>query len=468
MLAKIKYDEDRFNRPLAIGSNWYNLSRSKVDYRQITFDRINRERPGLTDAMSKKTPKITLFPPKSSINKKSMGLPENSKYYPDSSFYIENYPPLLEDYNLYVKRTPNPTEFFEDDVFYAYRYDAYNYWWFDICLAPQRYVLDMTVGGTAGGTSYVLDFTTSTGEGIIDYSSTDPSVVNKIIQQRFNTSPSRDLATNTFLQFASMQNNPQSFIRKTSYLTAPYMPYVEQNKFMRYEFSKNVFFIGNPTDRNGIHANIYGIGDILEVFNLAAPSCIDRVNRQNLFFDYFKSLDSANWLEADKLADKLIQITDANGWAPYIGYGDLSLFIQRMNIPMEYIMTHALTDFQDEVLTNAYAINQLNVKIMDTVYQMQSDIVKEEMIILDPKVDTSIGYVDNITPDLLYDKIIQSTNTLRDAVSTHISLGGSIPDVQTILSETKNFNDAVDVLEAKATEVVINKQLELIDKAQSS
>ena len=267
MLAKIKYDEDFFKRPLDKKSQWYNLSRTKIDYRQISFDRMNRERPGLSDKL-KATPPTFVRVNGNLLNngpgKKIIFGVTNSKYN-NGYFIVENYPPIPSNY--YTRYSDlikeSPTQFWENDVIYAQRYNLYNWWWLDTCLIPET--LFLTESGAKGLK--------------LDYTSDVSTNGNKY-------SPSRDLASSTLLHFASMQENPQAFIHKMSYVTAPYMPYVEQNKIYTSPGSKNAFYIGNPKDREGITATIYGIGKISEVFSDISKSSIDRRNRQKMFNDF--------------------------------------------------------------------------------------------------------------------------------------------------------------------------------------
>ena len=458
MLAKIKHDEDVYKRPFDSESDWYKLSRNRVDYRQVLFDRFNRYRPGLVYQLTRKPPEFTSdLNARPSNGGRGIQLPENNKYI-TSRQYTTNYPAYQNsDFLDWVRRNRTSSEFWEDDIAFAWAYANHNFWWFDTLLAPIRYTLLMSSDSAAIGNEagYVLDFN--------PFRNTDE--VSQSFNDMYKYSPNRDLATNVMLWFASIQEYPQDFISKMSHVTAPYMRYVETSVLFLPPISKDVYFIGNPIDRTGTHANIYGVGEILEVFNQTAPSALDRDNRRKLFKTYFDSLDSANWLEADKMADELIKLTTADGWAPYIGYGDLSLFIQKMNIPSEYIMTHALTDYQDEILTNAYALNRLNTEIADTVYKMQSDISNaNDLITLDPSILTEQGYVMNSTPHIIMDSAIDSILELRNAISMHVGVGGEISDIQKVLDSTPTMNDAIDILSAKATEVAIDEQLKTIDK----
>jgi hypothetical protein len=444
MLAKIKYDEDFFKRPLDTNSQWYKLSRSKIDYRQISFDRINRERPGLSDQLNKKVP---IFEMAGQLNdnplfKKSFGLPPSSKY---STGYhrVANYEKLPPNYYYDHQRAVDDfgeDRFWEDDIIYSLKYDAYNFWWFDTCLIPEQ--LQLLIGAASG-----LRL------GYYGGTLTDDDFAEKY---NYKYSPSRDLATSTFLHFASMQENPQAFIHKTSYITAPYMPYVEQQKIFMSPASKTTFNSGNPTDYTGIVATIYGIGELVEVFSDTSKSSLDRINRQKMFNDFFQALDNANWLVADKLADQLINLTDGTGWAPYIGYGDFSLFIQRMNIPSEYIMTHALTNFQDEILTNAFAATQINNRVMDAAYKIQTG---NSLDIYDELVSTPLGQVKNTAMNLLYDETVTMVLRTRRAISNHIMVGGTVESAQEILKSAPSNQDAIEILESKMIEIAIDEEI---------
>lgn len=430
MLAKIKYDEDFFKRPLDTNSQWYKLSRTKMDYRQISFDRMNRERPGLSEKI-KSTPPIFVEVATQSNTpgmKKTFGV-SNEKYN-SGNWMVENYDPLPSNftYNRAIKELPD--RFWEDDIIYAQRYDAYNWWWLDTCLIPEQL-------------SYII-------------SGNQRALILNYLSNGNEYSPSRDLASSTILHFASMQENPQAFIHKMSYVTSPYMPYVEQNKIYTQPGSKNIFDARNPKHTTGIIATIYGIGEILEVFNDNSKSSIDRKNRQKMFKDFFQALDDANWLVADKLADQLINLTDGTGWAPYIGYGDFSLFIQRMNIPSEYIMTHALTNFQDEILTNAFAANQINNRVMDAAYKIQTG---NSLDIYDELVSTPLGQVKNTAMNLLYDETVTMVLRTRRAISNHIMVGGTVESAQEILKSAPSNQDAIEILESKMIEIAIDEEI---------
>ena len=441
MLAKIKYDEDFFKRPLDKNSQWYNLSRSKIDYRQISLDRMNRERPGLSDKMKNDPPVfVQVATPSDAAGRKKTFSVNNPKYN-NGNWVVENYDVLPSNfiYSRIIKESPD--RFWEDDIIYAQRYDVYNWWWLDMCLIPEQ--LALSISGNQTGR--ILDYTAGVSTGGNKYS------------------PSRDLASSTLLHFASMQENPQAFIHKMSYVTAPYIPYVEQNKLYISPGSKNLFDERNPRDRTGIIATIYGIGDILEVFEDRSKSSIDRRNRQKMFNNFFRVLDNANWLAADKLADELIKLTDANGWAPYIGYGDLSLFIQRMNIPSEYIMTHTLTNFQDEILTNAYAATQINNRVMDAAYKIQRG---NGLDIYDEMVATKDGFVKNTEMDQMYDETIRMVLRNRRAIANHIMVGGTVESAQEILRRSPSNQDAIDILESKMIELAIDEEIKNTDAAQ--
>ena len=444
MLAKIKYDEDFFKRPLDKKSQWYNLSRTKIDYRQISFDRMNRERPGLSDKLRINEPSFTSVAGDLSNNEPDkkiiFGVPDPK--YNSGYFIVDNYPKIPSNYYTRYSELikERPTEFWENDVIYAQRYNVYNWWWLDTCLIPES-----------------LFLITSAASGLkLDYTSGVSTNGNKY-------SPSRDLASSTLLHFASMQENTQAFIHKMSYVTAPYMPYVEQTKIYTVPGSKNIFDVRDPRDREGITATIYGIGKIFEVFNDISKSSIDRRNRQKMFNDFFQALDTAKWIVADKLADELIKLTDATGWAPYIGYGDLSLFIQRMNIQSEYIMTHTLTDFQDEILTNAFAANQINNRVMDAAYKMQN---ANSLDIYDEMVATEDGFVRNTALDQLYDETVELVLRNRRAIANHIMVGGTVESVQEILKKSPSNQDAIDILESKMIELVLDAELKNADAAE--
>lgn len=441
MLAKIKYDEDFFKRPLDKNSQWYNLSRTKMDYRQISLDRMNRERPGLSDKMKNDPPVFVQVARTSNTPgmKKIFGVP--TKKYFSGYWMVENYDMLAPNlvHSEVIKNSPD--RFWEDDIIYAQKYDVYNWWWLDMCLIPEQLVLSLS----GNQTGLILDYTAGVSTGGNKYS------------------PSRDLASSTLLHFASMQENPQAFIHKMSYVTAPYMPYVEQNKRLISPGSKNLFDNRNPEDRSGIIATIYGIGEIVEVFNDNSKSSIDRKNRQKMFNDFFQALDNTNWLAADKLADELIKLTDANGWAPYIGYGDLSLFIQRMNIPSEYIMTHTFTNFQDEILTNAYAATQINNRVMDAAYKMQRG---NGLDIYDQMIPTKNGFVKNTAMNQMYDETVRMVLRNRRAISNHIMSGGTVESAQEILRSSPSNQDAIDILESKMIELAIDEEIKNTDVAQ--
>lgn len=453
MLAKIKHDEDFFRRPIDPNTQWYKLSRTKVDYRQIIFDRINRERPGLSDRLRSEPPILTSdFRGTSENNKLRISIPPNNVYN-NGEFVVENYQKLPSGYeNRYsdaVRETKDgklfePNTFWEDDVSYSLKYESSICWWFDLCLQPEEYVLLEDTTGLRG---------TIKGR-------------NSLPTEYWNYSPSRDLATNTFIHFASMQNNPQSFIRKTSYVTAPYMPYVEQNIIFMPPISRKSFRRNDPNDRRGITATIYGVGDLGELFDGAGSrSEIDRKERQKIFNDFFKALDAADWLSADKFADNLIEITDSTGWAPYIGYGDMSLFIQRMNIPSEYIMTHALTNYQDEILTNAFAVNQLNNRIIDAAYQMQKkSIGNKELEIVDRFIATEDGYEENTRFSDTYEYLIQDVLKVRQAVANHIMMGGTSESATKILNRSRSTIEAIDLLESSMVQAGINAELSNLNK----
>lgn len=457
MLAKIKYDEDKFKRPLDINTNWYKLSRSKVEYRTIALHKREAERPGLSEYLDKNNPNIFAVPNPLQRDAKNdtggqkniISLDRKNRLY-NGEWMILNYSPLKgTEYNGsvadYIKKTNNPNRYFEEDVIYANRYDSFNMWWFDVCLALFRYTT------TVGNTTYYLG---PAPDGNV-YWSWSNSPVSKLQEY----SPARDLATNTFLEFASMQKNPIAFIHKMSYVTAPYIPYLEQEAVYIPNISKSDF---TPAEQA---ITQFGIGTILEIFNNESKTVIDRVNRMELFTKFFKALDSADWLEADKLADSLILLTDANGWAPYIGYGDLSLFIQRMNIPMEYIMTHALTDFQDELLTNAYAMNQLNGEILDVVYKMQTKYADVNRLqIFDPVIASEDSFIENRYPYQLRDVIVKKNMQMNDAMSLHIMTGGTVETATNIINNSVSFDETIDLLESNAVRLAIESEINNVDK----
>ena len=135
MLAKIKYDEDFFKRPLDKKSQWYNLSRTKIDYRQISFDRMNRERPGLSDKLRINIPSFTSVAGDLSNNEPDkkiiFGVPDPK--YNSGYFIVDNYPKIPSNYYTRYSELikERPTEFWENDVIYAQRYNVYNWWWLD-------------------------------------------------------------------------------------------------------------------------------------------------------------------------------------------------------------------------------------------------------------------------------------------------------------------------------------------------
>jgi hypothetical protein len=454
MLAKIKHDEDIFKRPLDTNSDWYKLSRTKVDYRQIIFDRMNRERPGLSDYIKSNNIFWTKAPEPSDskTNKLATGHPNESSKYFSGYWSIDNatlgkYPKFIlnREYPRDIKDFPG--RFFENDAFYSARYDVYNYWWFDLCLIPETESLLV-----AGSTRLTL--------GDINAVNTEDNVG---IRKYYKYSPSRDLATSVMLQFASMQKNPQAFIHKMSYITAPYMPYVESYKIWTSPLTKNVYSVGNPDDTKGITASIYGVGSLQELFNNSLKSMVDRLNRQKMFNDFFVALDNKNWIKADELSDELIKLTDSVGWGPYIGYGDLSLFIQRMNISSEYIMTHALTNFQDEVLTNAFAASQLNNKVMDAAYLIQKSLGRtdlssaEEVIVIENELGTE--YISNPVFPQIHHESVMFEMEMREAVSNHIMAGGTIEEANKIIEKIDSPRDLIDSLNNRLIIAAIDNEI---------
>lgn len=466
MLAKIKHDEDVFKRPLDENSLWYKLSREKVDYRQISFDKMNRDFPELKE-------QLDAIPPQFAFDNRTP--PGTSGWFFNPKKRFANEPLTLANVGSYRVWDRNPITnmpWSQDDEYkliynYVFRINTYNFWWFDLCLIPQLYSTFFNAGVNLSMGPYESD-----------------RFKNRIwddISPFLYYSPSRDLATSVFLQFASMQNDPQYFIRKTSHITAPYMEFVEEQVGWNFPLSRTSFNLDDPNDYVGILPTIYGIGDsprskdpdvgdwlssIDGLFTGQNKSVVDRLNRQKMFNDFFKALDSADWLGADKLADKLIYLSDPTGWGPYIGYGDLSLFIQRMGIPSEYIMTHGLTDAQDELLTNAYGLVQLNNKVIDLAHDIQSK---------DPSFNNSISQNYNTYTDLgLYNSYLDDlmrtstevTVKIQDAIGQYLMTNGSIDDAKTILSNAPTISDGIDILESRSVSIAIDKEIENLKKAK--
>ena len=478
MLAKIKHDEDVFKRPLDENSLWYKLSREKVDYRQITFDKMNRDFPQLREQLDINPPTF-LFDDRVPPGAPNWFIHTNPRF--------KSIPLKLDNTGTYKVWDRNPIDNTSWNVeneyrliyHYVYKISTYNYWWFDLCLIPDVYLLvasSVLREDESGNVRRDLPI----GPYITN------SAKNKMwddISQYLSYSPSRDLATSVFLHFASMQEDPQNFIRRTSYMTAPYMPFVEEELVWESPLSKDIFSLNDSQDYVGVFPTIYGIGNtpvsknpdndwswiysITDLFSANNNKSVnDRLRRQKMFNDFFKALDGANWLEADKLADDLIYLSDATGWGPYIGYGDLSLFIQRMGIPLEYIMTHGLTNAQDELLTNAYGVFQLNNKVIDMAHNIQAN---------DPTFKNSITQNLNRYTDLgLYnsyvDDVIQASTELnvkiRDAFGDYLMTNGSINDAKKILSNAPTLADGIDALKSRAVSLAIDKEIENLQKAK--
>lgn len=495
MLAKIKYDEDHFKRPLDLNSSWYKLSRTKVDYRQIALDKMKRERPILVEALDNPS----YYPDFSSPSRSNISWEYtqedvnsiNGEFgdgplvfnYPDinspySNGYLRNmnraYERLLGPaFQAYYREIiTNPNKVYQEDTLYMYSYSTYNFWWLDLCIMPLHELIPTyEIVGISYDPNKVKDESWTGYDQLTEYLS------------YIKHSPSRDLTTNTLLHFASMQDNSQAFIKKMSYVTAPYMPTVEQRRIYMPPITNCYATI--PLEKlklwssakaysdtlNQVHpdywslATIYGIGQHPEIFEDKAPSSLDRKNRQKMFNDFFNALDNADWYQADLLADSLIQLRDSTGWSPYIGFGDLSLFIRRMNIPSEYIMTHALTDFQDEVLTHAYAVNHLNNRKIDTATTIESTLGGDRgKISVDNRIATTDGYVTNVYPEARRQDILDKAFAIKNAVGKHTLMNGSSTDAQKILANSNSFFDTIDALEAEGTGMFIDRQLELLDK----
>jgi hypothetical protein len=127
-----------------------------------------------------------------------------------------------------------------------------------------------------------------------------------------------------------------------------------------------------------------------------------------------------------------------------------------MNIPSEYIMTHTLTNFQDEILTNAFAANQINNRVMDAAYKIQTG---NSLDIYDELVSTPLGQVKNTAMNLLYDETVTMVLRTRRAISNHIMAGGTVESAQEILKSAPSNQDAIEILESKMIEIAIDEEI---------